>query len=159
MILPSSSTPKVPHHRDGRLTSVRSLNVVQAFGEHHGTIAGEVDDFEGVGLPEHRKLAGHVLHNGIRSGEGGHSHVLIDGPRLRGELTAIFKERTRKEWADFFIASDIAGAPAFLGADLFDDDHAKVRRLVYDEAQSDGTSQRLMGTCIKTKRIRAAGST
>ncbi|WP_231513357.1 CoA transferase [Mycobacterium paragordonae] len=66
-------------------------------------------------------------------------------------MTAIFKERTRKEWTDFFIATDIAGAPAFLGADLFDDDHAKVRRLVYDEAQSDGASQRLMGTCIKTK--------
>jgi len=71
--------------------------------------------------------------------------------RLREELTAIFKERTRKEWTDFFIAADIAGAPAFLGADLFDDDHAKARRLVYEQAQPDGTSQRMMGTCIKTK--------
>lgn len=33
--------------------------------------------------------------------------------RLREELTAIFKTRTRKEWTEFFIATDIAGAPAF----------------------------------------------
>jgi crotonobetainyl-CoA:carnitine CoA-transferase CaiB-like acyl-CoA transferase len=71
--------------------------------------------------------------------------------RLREELTAIFKERTRKEWTDFFIATDIAGAPAFLGADLFDDHHVKVRRLAYEQAQPDGTSQRMIGTCIKTK--------
>jgi crotonobetainyl-CoA:carnitine CoA-transferase CaiB-like acyl-CoA transferase len=71
--------------------------------------------------------------------------------RLRKELTAIFASRTRKEWTDFFIATDIAGAPAFLGADLFDDDHAKARRLLYEEAQPNGTSQRLIGTCIKTK--------
>ena len=70
---------------------------------------------------------------------------------LREELTAIFMERTRKDWTDFFIATDIAGAPAFLGADLFEDDHAKARRLVYEQAQPDGTSQRLIGTCIKTK--------
>jgi crotonobetainyl-CoA:carnitine CoA-transferase CaiB-like acyl-CoA transferase len=38
-----------------------------------------------------------------------------------------------------------------LGADVFDDDHAKARRLVYDQAQSDGTSQRLIVTCIKIK--------
>jgi crotonobetainyl-CoA:carnitine CoA-transferase CaiB-like acyl-CoA transferase len=71
--------------------------------------------------------------------------------RLRQELTAIFESRTRKEWTDFFIATDIAGSPAFLGADLFDDDHAKVRRLTYEQAQSDGTSQQMMGTCIKTQ--------
>jgi crotonobetainyl-CoA:carnitine CoA-transferase CaiB-like acyl-CoA transferase len=71
--------------------------------------------------------------------------------RLRHELTTIFKERTRNEWTDFFIATDIAGAPAFLGADLFDDDHAKARRLVYEQAQPDGPSRRLIGTCIKTK--------
>lgn len=63
----------------------------------------------------------------------------------------LFKERTRREWTDFFIATDIAGAPAFLGADLFDDDHTKARRLVYEQAESDGTSQRLIGTCVKTK--------
>ncbi len=71
--------------------------------------------------------------------------------RLRQELTAIFKKRTRKEWTDFFIGTDIAGAPAFLGADLFDDDHAKARRLVYEQAQPHGTSQRMIATCIKTK--------
>jgi crotonobetainyl-CoA:carnitine CoA-transferase CaiB-like acyl-CoA transferase len=70
--------------------------------------------------------------------------------RLRAELTAIFESRTRKEWTDFFIATDIAGSPAFLGADLFDDDHAKARQLVYEQAQGDGLSQRMMGTCIKT---------
>lgn len=71
--------------------------------------------------------------------------------RLREELTAIFKTRTRREWTDFFIATDIAGAPAFLGSDLFDDDHTKARRLVYEQAQPDGTLRRLVGTCIKTK--------
>jgi crotonobetainyl-CoA:carnitine CoA-transferase CaiB-like acyl-CoA transferase len=71
--------------------------------------------------------------------------------RLREELTAIFEGRTRKEWTDFFIATDIAGAPAFLGADLFDDDHAKDRRLTYEQTQPNGTSQRMMATCIKTK--------
>lgn len=71
--------------------------------------------------------------------------------RLREQLTAIFKSRTRRQWTDFFIATDIAGAPAFLGADLFEDDHTKARRLVYEQAQPDGTSQRFIGTCIKTK--------
>jgi crotonobetainyl-CoA:carnitine CoA-transferase CaiB-like acyl-CoA transferase len=71
--------------------------------------------------------------------------------RLREELTKIFESRTRKEWTDFFIATDIAGAPAFLGADLFDDDHAKDRRLTYEQTQPNGTSQRMMATCIKTK--------
>lgn len=71
--------------------------------------------------------------------------------RLREDLTAIFKSRTRREWTDFFIATDIAGAPAFLGADLFDDDRVKARRLAYEQAKPDGTSQRLIGTCIKTK--------
>lgn len=71
--------------------------------------------------------------------------------RLREELTTIFKSRTRREWTDFFIATDIAGAPAFLGADLFEDDHMKARRLVYEQAQPEGTSQRFIGTCIKTK--------
>ncbi|OCB27528.1 formyl-CoA transferase [Mycobacterium malmoense] len=70
---------------------------------------------------------------------------------LREELTAMFKSRTRRAWTDFFIATDIAGAPAFLGADLFEDDHTKARRLVYEQAQADGTSQRFIGTCIKTK--------
>ncbi|WP_244896040.1 CaiB/BaiF CoA transferase family protein [Mycobacterium asiaticum] len=70
---------------------------------------------------------------------------------LRNELTAIFKARTRREWTEFFIATDIAGAPAFLGADLFDDDHTKARRLVYEQAHPDGTSKRMVGTCIKTK--------
>lgn len=70
---------------------------------------------------------------------------------LREELTAMFKSRTRRAWTDFFIATDIAGAPAFLGADLFEDDHTKARRLVYEQAQVDGTSQRFIGTCIKTK--------
>jgi len=29
--------------------------------------------------------------------------------------------------------------------------HAKDRRLTYEQAQPGGTSQRMMGTCIKTK--------
>jgi crotonobetainyl-CoA:carnitine CoA-transferase CaiB-like acyl-CoA transferase len=66
-------------------------------------------------------------------------------------LTDIFKTRTRREWTEFFIATDIAGAPAFLGADLFDDEHTKARQLVYEQAQPDGIPQRLIGTCIKTK--------
>ena len=33
--------------------------------------------------------------------------------RLREDLTAIFKSRTRREWTDFFIATDIAGAQHF----------------------------------------------
>lgn len=81
--------------------------------------------------------------------------------RLREKLTSIFQSRTREEWTDFFIATNIAGAPAFLGADLFDDDHVRARRLVYEQAQPDGTSQRLIGTCIKTKpdeRFFTAGS-
>ena len=70
--------------------------------------------------------------------------------RLREELTAIFESRTRREWTDFFIATDIAGAPAFLGADLFDDDHG---RLADSSTNSLGRTGRatIGGTCIKTK--------
>ena len=71
--------------------------------------------------------------------------------RLRDELTSIFKTRTRSEWTEFFIATDIAGAPAFLGADLFDDDHTAARGLVYEQPLPDGTTKRLLGTCIKTE--------
>ena len=51
---------------------------------------------------------------------------------LRGELTTIFKSRTRRDWTDFFIATDIAGAPAFEGSDLLDDEHVKARAMVYE---------------------------
>ena len=69
---------------------------------------------------------------------------------VRNELTSIFKTRTRTQWTEFFIATDIAGAPAFLGADLFDDEHTKIRGLVYEQAMPDGITKRLLGTCIKT---------
>ena len=51
---------------------------------------------------------------------------------LRSELTAIFKGRTRREWTEFFIATDIAGAPAFESSDLLDDEHVKARGMVYE---------------------------
>jgi crotonobetainyl-CoA:carnitine CoA-transferase CaiB-like acyl-CoA transferase len=34
--------------------------------------------------------------------------------------------------------------------DLSDDGHTKARRLVYEQAQPDGTSKRIVGTCTKT---------
>ncbi|OBG34109.1 hypothetical protein [Mycobacterium sp. E3198] len=72
---------------------------------------------------------------------------MLAGPlyTAMGVLAALHAAgREGKRWTAFFIATDIAGAPAFLGADLFDDDHAKARRLVYEQAQPNGASQRLM---------------
>jgi crotonobetainyl-CoA:carnitine CoA-transferase CaiB-like acyl-CoA transferase len=65
---------------------------------------------------------------------------------VRAELRDIFKSRTRSEWIQFFIETDIAGAPAFLGADLFDDPHVEARELVYE----DVTGKRMLGTPIKS---------
>ena len=47
--------------------------------------------------------------------------------KLRAELADIFRARTRSEWTQFFIDTNIAGAPAFLDGDLFDDPHVKAR--------------------------------
>ena len=57
--------------------------------------------------------------------------------RLRSELTAIFKGRTRREWTEFFITTDIAGAPAFESSDLLDDEHVKARAMVYEPHASE----------------------
>jgi len=75
----------------------------------------------------------------------------VMSPDILMARTLVWGSGFRRDWTDFFIATDIAGAPAFLGADLFDDDHARARRLIYEQAQPDGTSQRLIGTCIKSK--------
>jgi crotonobetainyl-CoA:carnitine CoA-transferase CaiB-like acyl-CoA transferase len=71
--------------------------------------------------------------------------------RVRRDLTEIFKSRTRSEWTQLFIDANIAGAPAFLGADLFDDDHVIARGLVYEQTTDGEAPLRLLGTCIKTK--------
>uniref|UniRef100_UPI0005C87A05 CaiB/BaiF CoA transferase family protein n=1 Tax=Mycobacterium simiae TaxID=1784 RepID=UPI0005C87A05 len=71
--------------------------------------------------------------------------------RLRRELTAIFKGRTRSEWIDFFMATDIAGAPAFEGADLLDDEHVKARGMVYEPCGHDRPPLRLIATPVKTR--------
>jgi len=83
----------------------------------------------------------------VRSGEAPELET-----RLRRNLTEIFKSRTRREWTEFFIASDIAGAPAFLGSDLFDDDHVRARGLVYEQSGTESRPMRLLGSCIKTKQ-------
>ncbi|WP_374022308.1 CaiB/BaiF CoA transferase family protein [Mycobacterium sp. HNNTM2301] len=70
---------------------------------------------------------------------------------LRRELTAIFKGRSRREWTDFFITADIAGAPAFEGGDLLDDDHVKARAMVYERHAEGRPSLRLIAVPIKTK--------
>jgi crotonobetainyl-CoA:carnitine CoA-transferase CaiB-like acyl-CoA transferase len=70
---------------------------------------------------------------------------------LRSELTAIFKGRTRREWTDFFIATDIAGAPAFQGSDLFEDEHVQARDMVYELRTERQTPIRLIATPIKTE--------
>jgi crotonobetainyl-CoA:carnitine CoA-transferase CaiB-like acyl-CoA transferase len=70
--------------------------------------------------------------------------------KVRRELTDIFRARTRTEWTQFFIDTKIAGAPAFLGADLLDDPHVKARNLVYEQSESTGVP-RMLRTCIKTK--------
>jgi len=85
--------------------------------------------------------------------EPGRVHPGQDGEAedyVRRELTAIFKSRTRSQWIEFFIATNIAGAPAYQGADLFEDAHAKARQLTYEESQPNGSTKRLIGTCIKT---------
>jgi crotonobetainyl-CoA:carnitine CoA-transferase CaiB-like acyl-CoA transferase len=71
--------------------------------------------------------------------------------QLRSELTAIFKSRTRHEWTEFFIATDIAGAPAFESSDLFDDDHVRARGMVYEPAADSRPPLRLIATPVKTK--------
>ena len=70
---------------------------------------------------------------------------------LRGELTAIFKSRTRREWTEFFIATDIAGAPAFESGDLLDDEHVKARDMVYEPDAESRPPLRLIATPVKTK--------
>lgn len=70
---------------------------------------------------------------------------------LRSALAAIFKSRSRREWTDFFIATDIAGAPAFDSNDLLADDHVKARGMVYEPPAVDRPPMRLIATPIKTK--------
>ena len=85
--------------------------------------------------------------------ELGNAHPSTDPAghkKLREELTEIFKTRTRTEWTEFFIKTNIAGAPAFLGADLFDDPHVKARKLVYDQPTDQGTL-RMLRTPIKSQ--------
>ncbi len=73
---------------------------------------------------------------------------------LRGELATIFKSRTRREWTDFFIDADIAGAPAFESHDLLDDEHVKARDMVYEPPGESRQPLRLIGTPVKGKRGR-----
>jgi crotonobetainyl-CoA:carnitine CoA-transferase CaiB-like acyl-CoA transferase len=86
----------------------------------------------------------------------GHAHPSTDPAgheKLRIELTEIFKSRTRSEWTRFFIDTNIAGAPAFLDADLLDDPHVKARNLVYEQPSSVlDTTLRMMRTPIKTEQ-------
>ncbi|MGD1242088.1 CaiB/BaiF CoA transferase family protein [Mycobacterium seoulense] len=70
---------------------------------------------------------------------------------LRGELTTIFKSRTRREWTEFFIATDIAGAPAFESSDLLDDEHVKARGMVYEPPDHGRPPLRLIGIPVKTR--------
>lgn len=73
---------------------------------------------------------------------------------LRSALAAIFRSRSRREWTDFFIATDIAGAPAFESNDLLDDEHVKARSMVYERSIADRPPLRLIATPIKTKNDR-----
>ncbi|BBX47337.1 CaiB/BaiF CoA-transferase family protein [Mycobacterium cookii] len=82
----------------------------------------------------------------VRLGEDPHADE-----RLRGELTAIFKSRSRREWTEFFIATDIAGAPAFDSDDLLDDEHVRARGMVYESPATDRPPLRLIATPIKSK--------
>ena len=70
---------------------------------------------------------------------------------VRGALTEVFRTRSRREWTEFFIATDIAGAPAFQGSDLLDDEHVKARGMVYEPTAERNSPLRLIGTPIKTK--------
>jgi len=70
---------------------------------------------------------------------------------LRTELTTIFKQRTRREWTEFFIATDIAGAPAFDSDDLLDDEHVKARDMVYEPPAERRPPLRLIATPVKTR--------
>ena len=71
--------------------------------------------------------------------------------RLRSELTTIFKSRTRREWTEFFITTDIAGAPAFQGSDLFEDEHVQARGMVYEPRADREPPIQLIATPIKRK--------
>ncbi|MGA9674085.1 MAG: CaiB/BaiF CoA-transferase family protein [Mycobacterium sp.] len=71
--------------------------------------------------------------------------------RLRSELTALFKSRTRRDWTEFFIATDIAGAPAFESSDLLDDEHVNARGMVYEPSAESRPPLRLIATPVKTK--------
>ena len=73
----------------------------------------------------------------------------VEIEKLHAELADIFRARTRSEWTQFFIDTNIAGAPAFLDGDLFDDPHVKARGLVYEQSSSVG-GIRMLNTCIKT---------
>ena len=70
--------------------------------------------------------------------------------KLRKELADIFRARTRSEWTQFFIETNIAGAPAFLDGDLFDDPHVLARGLIYEQASVGIGVTRMLDTCIKT---------
>jgi crotonobetainyl-CoA:carnitine CoA-transferase CaiB-like acyl-CoA transferase len=86
--------------------------------------------------------------------EPGRSPLGDDPPTdeyVRGELTAIFKGRTRRAWTDFFIDTDIAGAPAFQGIDLFDDEHVEARGMTYDVSAEGSPPIRMIAPPVKTK--------
>jgi crotonobetainyl-CoA:carnitine CoA-transferase CaiB-like acyl-CoA transferase len=69
--------------------------------------------------------------------------------KLRHALADLFRTRTRAEWTELFIASNVAGAPAYRGLDVLEDPHIAARGLTYDQEQPDGRVMHLFGTPIK----------
>jgi crotonobetainyl-CoA:carnitine CoA-transferase CaiB-like acyl-CoA transferase len=68
--------------------------------------------------------------------------------RTRQELAELFLTRTRAEWAQFFMEADVAGVPAYLGADVIDDPHVQTRDLFYAREYPGEGELTLVGTCI-----------
>jgi crotonobetainyl-CoA:carnitine CoA-transferase CaiB-like acyl-CoA transferase len=69
--------------------------------------------------------------------------------QVRGELAALFRTRTRADWAQLFMDANVAGIPAYLGADVVDDPHVRTRGLFYEREYPGEGNLTLVGTCIR----------
>lgn len=70
------------------------------------------------------------------------------------ELDALFRQRTKREWTDLFLAHDIAGGPVNTVDELTDDPHFSTRATTYATTGRDGEP-----LVLATSPVRVPGET
>lgn len=83
-----------------------------------------------------------------KPGEAVGDHARGD-ERLRDELAAIFRTRTREDWVRFFVAHDVPGAPVYSVDEIPGDAHFRARDLLIEQEHPVAGRVTLFGTAIK----------